>query len=837
MLSIRHMSNGSENYYLHLAREDYYLEGGEPPGRWFGRSAAALGLAEREVDADHLRPLFAGYAPAGDPLVQNAGRDNRRPGWDLTFSAPKSVSTLWSQADDELRQRIAAAHDRAVREALSYIEAEATWTRRGSAGVDAERVGLLAALFEHGTSRAQQPQLHTHALVLNASERADGTWGSIRDRDFYQHKMTAGAVYRASFAHELRHTVGLDPTPERSWFELSGVSRSLMDIFSSRRREIEEAVGGSKDVSAARLAAAALATRAHKVHRPRSELIPEWHAVGVDWGFGPADTRRLPSRSLEAPLDADNILVIEPIRAALRELTDTRPFILERDLVRAAAERMQHGYASFATIRTAVQRELDNLVEIGNEHGYSIYATQEMIDAERDVIMLARGLQDLADHALSEIEPMEAEGLSPEQSEALDHITATPGNIKLVDGVAGSGKSSLLRAAKTRWEEAGYTVMGAAVAGKAARELEAASGIKSDTIAKTLHRLNSQDRPPALKEQTVLVLDEASMIGTLQIRDLLRHMASRFAKVVLVGDERQLPAIDAGSPFSRLIKEFEPARLSDVHRQRSEEQRSATVALSEGDVQTALSIYQRLGRLDVCENEKEAIGHLVGTWQTHRTADLSQSLMLASTNAEVNGLNELAQRVRLSRREIRGAPVHINDEQFHAGDRVRFTLNSRALRVWNGDGGEITSILRTGLRNYRVTVRLDASAGIGWLGRPKSRSITFSTASYSHLRLGYATTIHAAQGTTVERSFVLAGTSMLSSELSYVQLTRHRDEAYIVAPRGRVGEDIEAMAEAMSGSSDRRHAVDFAETGAGVRPRWSSPDNEPHRDEEQELSP
>lgn len=837
MLSIRHMANGSENYYLHLAREDYYLEGGEPPGEWLGDAARKLNLEGATVESADLRRLMEGFSPSGKELVQNAGKKNRQPGWDLTFSAPKSVSTLWSQADEALRAKIEAAHWRAVRQALRYIESEAAWTRRGHAGENPERVGLIAAAFEHGTSRAQQPQLHTHALVLNLGIRDDGTWGAIRSLDLYQHKMAVGALYRSALAHELRHVIGLNPVPARTWFEIDGVPGDLMRHFSERRREMEEAVGQSTGVSAVVLASIALSTRSHKVHRPRSELIPEWHAIGADWGFGPADAKRLPSRSLDAPLDADNVLVIEPIRAALRELTDTRPFILERDLVRAAVERMQHGHASFETIRTAVQRELDNLVEVGNENGYSIYATQEMIDAERDVLVLARGMEGLADLALPELEPVAAEGLSPEQSEALEHITVTPGNIKLVDGVAGSGKSSLLRAAKTRWEEAGFTVMGAAVAGKAARELEAASGIKSDTIAKTLHRLNSEDRPRALKEQTVLVLDEASMIGTLQLRSLLRHMANRFAKVVLVGDERQLPAIDAGSPFSRLIQELGAARLSDVHRQRSEEHRAATVSLSEGDVQTALSIYQRLGRLDIHENEKEAVGHLVGTWQTHRTADLSQSLMLASTNAEVNRLNELAQRVRLSRRELRGAPVQFNAEQFYAGDRVRFTENSRTLGVWNGDGGEITSILRTGLRSYRVTVRLDASAGISWLGRPKSRSVTFNTTSYSHLRLGYATTTHAAQGTTIERSFVLAGTSMLSSELSYVQLTRHRDEIYIVAPRGSVGEDIEAMAEAMSGSSDRRHAVDFAETGAGVRPRSSRPDNEPHRDEEQELSP
>jgi len=161
MLSIGAMTGGQGQYYLDLSREDYYLNGGEPPGWWWGAGATSLKL--RGLVARHeLQQLLDGFSPKGERLTQNAGRDNRRPGWDLTFSAPKSVSVLWSQADAEARRQIQEAHLAAVKAGLHYLETEAAFTRRGKAGLERERTGLLVAGFEHGTSRAGDPQLHTH---------------------------------------------------------------------------------------------------------------------------------------------------------------------------------------------------------------------------------------------------------------------------------------------------------------------------------------------------------------------------------------------------------------------------------------------------------------------------------------------------------------------------------------------------------------------------------------------------------------------------------------------------------------------------------------------------
>lgn len=182
MMSINPIN--SIEYYEELAKEDYYTQGGEPPGKWIGRGALALVLSTY-IDTRDYRRIFNGFGPDGEKLCENAG-DNHRPGWDVTFSAPKSVSILWSRADEEVRKAIQAAQQVAVERALTFIEDRAAYTRRGKCGKTLERTtGLIAATFEHSTSRAQDAQLHTHCLIANLGQRQDETWGTLESKSFF----------------------------------------------------------------------------------------------------------------------------------------------------------------------------------------------------------------------------------------------------------------------------------------------------------------------------------------------------------------------------------------------------------------------------------------------------------------------------------------------------------------------------------------------------------------------------------------------------------------------------------------------------------------------------
>ncbi|MEQ1824262.1 MAG: MobF family relaxase, partial [Fimbriimonadaceae bacterium] len=195
MLSLSKIS-GSGNYYLNLAREDYYLNGGEPPGVWLGSATRHLGLFGK-ADPSDVRSLLAGFSPSGVGLVQNAGAENRQCGWDLTFSAPKSVSLLWALGSEREAREIQAAHFAAVDCAVRYLEAEGCFTRIGRGGTLVESVGVAVCVFEHGTSRMGDPQLHSHALLLNVAHRECGKWGSIDSRPIYDMMMVLGAAYRA----------------------------------------------------------------------------------------------------------------------------------------------------------------------------------------------------------------------------------------------------------------------------------------------------------------------------------------------------------------------------------------------------------------------------------------------------------------------------------------------------------------------------------------------------------------------------------------------------------------------------------------------------------------
>src|SRR5581483_11936686 len=195
------------------------------------------------------------------------------------------VSVLSSQAGPDTRKTIQEAQAAAVREALDYLQESAAFTRRGKGGRTKERTELVVATFDHGTSRAQDPQLHTHCLVLNVGVRADGSTGTILSQPLYAHKLAAGAVYRAELSNQLEKRLGVVLERRQSWFEVQGVPASLVEDFSKRREQVEKALAERGATGAKAAAKLTLATRQAKEHLPRAELLPTWQEVGRRHGF------------------------------------------------------------------------------------------------------------------------------------------------------------------------------------------------------------------------------------------------------------------------------------------------------------------------------------------------------------------------------------------------------------------------------------------------------------------------------------------------------------------------------------------------------------------------
>jgi conjugative relaxase-like TrwC/TraI family protein len=273
-------------YYDHLQRDDYYSRDGEPPGRWAGRGAERLSLVGPVTHAEFDTALRGVDPKTGERLAQVGGRGREHSaGWDMTFSAPKSVSVLWALSEGHDRQVIEQAHRSAVLAATAHLEGTAGWARRGRGGSVRERTaGLLMAQFDHHTSRESDPQLHTHAFIFNLAPRRDGSWGAIVSRELYKAQKEAGMTYRRALANELEQQ-GVQLDRQKDTFRVAAIPRDVERAFSKRRQAIEEAARVHGYSTPKGMELAALRTRRPKRDARLGDLIKHWQAEAKALGF------------------------------------------------------------------------------------------------------------------------------------------------------------------------------------------------------------------------------------------------------------------------------------------------------------------------------------------------------------------------------------------------------------------------------------------------------------------------------------------------------------------------------------------------------------------------
>lgn len=764
---------GDGTYYTSVGRDDYYLSGGEPPGIWLGAGAAIIGLMGK-VEPAVYRKLMGGFAPDGvTALVRNAGTQNRKPGWDLTFSVPKSVSEWFAAAaadDSALDKAFRLAVRRAVEKTISRLEDVAAFGREGFGGTEHVKLKLIVAGFEHRSSRNYDPQIHWHCVVVNAGITEAGESRSVVSKYLFRFKMAAGALFRAELAHELRTTFGLELEAKSTWFEIAGVPQSLIDAGSSRRKEILAHREKSGYTSAKAAEIAALETRRGKVAMPAELLSKRWKEVAAEHGLDRNAALRLLNRTDRSPAAIN----LDLVSYAIQKVLESQSFLSERDLIRAVAERVQSIGANSTDLIAKVRSGLKNLVPLGNLGREAQFTTQEMLDLEKRILArthLGRlSMQQLIDR--KRIFEIAAEhNLSQEQINALLHVANRPGNTQIVQGLAGTGKSTLFKAARIAFEESGFKVLGLSLSGKAAEGLEQSSGIESFTIASALHHWKSElSSVPRLDSKAVLVVDEASMVGTRQLDELFAHADAAGAKVVLVGDRKQLPAIAAGAPFVSLSEQLGVARLTDIKRQVSEWGRTMVREFAEGSVKVGIDALNERGLIFVGENREKASHRLLMDWS--QESDLKEVLILASTHEDVSWINRRAQKIRLESGFLTGLPFKSGEQTFFAGERIIFGKNDRKIGVKNGTFGTIR-----GVAAGSIVVDLDT---------PGKR--VFVPANYQKMKLGYAITSHKAQGVTVNKSYVLFSDSLQSRELTYVQVSRARQSTKLFLSKDQAGD-------------------------------------------------
>jgi conjugative relaxase-like TrwC/TraI family protein len=758
----------------HRGPEDYYTESGHTPGRWSGTGAAELGLAG-EVDEQAFDRLAAGFHPeTGDALVQRAG-DAHRPGWDLTFSAPKSVSIVWGIAEREQREAIERAHNQAVERTLRFAEHQQLFiTRRGHGGIERESARPIIATYLHGTSREADPQLHTHAFVLNVAARGDGSHGTLETKPLYEWKMALGAAYRTELAHELRD-LGYETAPDKSSFRVSQVPRDLERHFSKRRAQIEAVMNERGTTSAKAAEVAALNTRKAKESATARTLRATWRNESLAFGVTAqhvGDLRGHPVQELK-PIAVPTVI---------ERLSQQHSTFTSADLARAVAERTQNaggGLARTAEMMEKVANDAEIVPLAANR-----YTTREMLQIEVGALTRAKRLADDATYrvdANATAAALKARSLSEEQRTALEHLTAAP-RLSVLEGLAGTGKSYLLGAAREGWEASGYEVRGAALAGKAAKGLQEGSGIRAQTVHSLLNDLKTgRDR---LTDRTVLVVDEAGMIGSRQFARLLEATDEAQAKIVLVGDANQLQPIDAGQLFGRIGQEIGSARLTDIRRQRGAADREMVLALASGDTRAALDSLQARGRVHAAPNREQGMRELVQDWNAARDAlNPKQDLMLGATRADTRELNRLAREALREQGELQRERV-IEAAQgplaLAEGDRIVITRNAKVLGMMNGDLATVTALI-----DRRGEVEITALVDDG-------RTRTWRVSDHPHVEHGYALTAHKAQGASVERAYVLAHESMSAREWSYVAGSRAREAVHLYAER-HTANDLERI--------------------------------------------
>jgi len=789
MLSIGKMTRGAEKYYLTTVAggvEDYYLGAGEAPGRWIGQGAVGVGLAGTVAPHELRAALDARHPATGISLIAEP-RSDRLPGFDLTFSAPKGVSLLFALAEPAVAREVRRAHDAAVVAALGYLEREAGEVRRGRDGVTRlAGGGFVAAAFRHRTSRAGDPQLHTHVLVANITRGADGRFSALDGRQLYLQAKTAGTLYQTALRHELRG-LGLGfRLRANGQCELADVPVAVLRAFSRRRVEIEDRLAERGESSRSAAEVAALATRKAKNYGVRPEsLAAEWRGRAAALGFDAGAIRQLLGRCPPQTPGTAELARAAGVMLGGQGLTARSSSFDRRDVLRAwcaelpggapvvAVERLADRLLSISDVIALDQPAVAGADRPGAVRSFRRHSTAELLAVESRVIGAAldqRGAgRARVDEATLAAALVAYPGLTDEQATMVRQLTSSGHGVEVVIGKAGTGKTTALAAARLAWHSAGIAVLGA----RAAVGLTEGAGLPAVTVARLLvaQRRRPAGALPALAAGSVLVVDEAGMLGTRQLDRLLAMTTAVGAKLVLVGDHRQLPELAAGGTFRALAERLDRIELTVNRRQVKHWERSALDQLRDGDQVAGLAAYVSAGRVDSQRTAADQRMALVRAWWAAsfpigtNAAEGSDAVMLAIRRADVVDLNEQARLLlcragRLGERSVEGAAPDGRRLPFAVGDQVVARRNDYRAGLVNGGRGVITGVDPPA---GQLTVRFG----------DKDVDVSRDYLDTGGLDRGYALTVHQAQGLTVDRAFLL-GSAALYREAGYVGLSRGR---------------------------------------------------------------
>ena len=903
--------------YYEDAADDYYAKEGEASA-WQGKAAAALKLSG-PVDPRDFRMMLDGHIALGvyARAASNRHDSKERLGIDLTFSAPKSVSIQAFLGGDE---RIIQAHDRAVARALDHAEERAQARAKIAGRSQTETTGNLAvAKWRHETSREQDPQLHTHAVVMNFTRRSDGQWRALKNDEIVKSTKYLGAVYRTELAAELQkigYSLRHDPG---GTFELAHISRQQIEAFSRRSKQVEANLSARgldrESATAGQKQVAALSTREKKASVDREALFRSWgerareSGISFDRPSPAVGIGHYDNSPWQAAADAE--AAKRAVAFAVSHHTERQSILDRSDLVDTALKQGM-GRVRLAHIDAEVERRIGEgymireaplyrlsdakegeegrtarawsarLVELGIDareasvrteqaiiRGRLVpaeirYTTQTALAREKAILAVeAVGRGAVAPILPAEVvrERLAGVGLTRGQAEAAEAMLASSDRVVGVQGLAGTGKTHMLKTAAAIATAENFQVRAIASYGSQVNVLRG-EGFQANTLAAFLA---SKDK--GIDDRSILILDEAGVVPARLMERFLRTAQEAGARVVLLGDTAQTKAIEAGRPFDQLqAAGMRTALMDEIQRQRDPELRDAVRLAAFGDTDAALTKLRSVQEFKDDDERREAI---VTDYMALSPAERDKALILAITNEARFDLNRRVREATglegkgwtydaLIRRDTTQAERRYS-RNYHHGDLIqpekdypRLGLERGALYqvLENGPGnrlrlgaadGTVREVSPANLKKLSVyqpaqlefavgdTVRttrndpaLDVTngdrfrvAGIDRVARTVTiedgkRQVVLDSSKPLHLDHAYSMTVHSAQGATADRVLFEADTRprTLAQDVFYVGISRPRIEARIYT------DDIGKLPEAIRLDTVKHAAMDLVRAGA-----------------------
>ncbi|WP_042857885.1 MobF family relaxase [Dickeya sp. NCPPB 3274] len=710
MLSITKVANIRQAGSYYISNDNYYSKDtGEVICEWGGKGAKELGIEGLSIDKKQFTELLMGHIEEGIELGRTNvdGSKDHVPAWDFTFSAPKGVSILALAGGDS---RLVAAHIESVKAAMTFLEKNYARTRTFKDGVYVrERVdNLLYASFVHTESRAHDPALHSHNVIMNAVKDSEGKWKSLEPIEMYQAKMITGLAYRSEMAKRTKD-IGyeIDVTDrQKGFWDISGVPDNVKDALSKRRKIIEQAIKQRGLSDQRSIERATLYTRDSKRPIEQIERDAIWTDTIESLGFNMAEVIQRAKevhKSYENHSDQHGVTVeatdhngleselISDVRLAYKVLSENESVIGHDEILNEALRigLSKHGIDD-------INEGIDYLIDNGEliPRVKSSYTTPEILKKETEIVQIMltgknkhpiiMDKTDASDH-VTKFQKSEGIIFSDDQRDSIIGALTSPDLVTGIKGHAGVGKTTLVRGIIDAAKKMGYDVEGVAPTGSASDTLQNEANIKAATIDSYLYKF----RPENINEKSLLIVDESSMSNTSQILDLLKLAKKTNTKILMLGDEDQHGAVEAGKPFGFLATfGMRVSGVTTIQRQKNEDLLNAVKSTIAGDISSAFGF---MG--DNIIESKDPMVTLFSKWKSLDKDGRDSSLVIIPANEDRAEFNNAARKWLqesgvISKDEIEVnvlTPYSTNNAKMHDS---RYYENGLAIEVQK-DIGEI----------------------------------------------------------------------------------------------------------------------------------------------------